>query len=52
MCFTIFFGPIEAPTLHPVIANLFENVYKITVRSFIPGKLAIDIGGLCEYLIS
>ena len=45
-------GPIDAPILHPVIANFFENVYSITVLCFIPGRLTIDIGASLEYRIS
>ena len=52
ICSIILFGPIDAPTRQPVIANLLENVYKIMVLSFIPGMLTIDSGGSSVYLIS
>ena len=35
-------GAIEAPSRQPVIANFLENVYKMTVRSSMPGNDAID----------
>ena len=38
------------PSRHPVIANRFEKVYKMTVRSLIPAH-AIDVDEP-EYLIS
>ena len=36
-------GAAAHPSRQPVIANFFENVYRITVRSAIPGSDAIDV---------
>jgi hypothetical protein len=36
-------GATAAPRRHPVIANFLENVYRMTVRSCMPGNEAMDV---------
>jgi hypothetical protein len=35
-------GPAAQPRRQPVIANFFEKVYRMTVRSAMPGKDVMD----------